>query len=72
MTPTTLSITLFVAVGAVALSGPQHTMSHSRANQGMGFDQDKTTHHFLLEKTGGTIEVTAKDVKDTDSVAQVR
>jgi len=69
MTPTTLSIPLLVAV---ALSAPQHTMSHSRANQGMGFDQDKTTHHFLLEKTGGTIEVTAKDVKDTDSVAQVR
>ena len=38
----------------------------------MGFDQQKTTHHFLIEKTGGTIEVTAKDVNDTASTDEIR
>ena len=62
---------------ALALASPpaaphQHAASHDRANQGMGFDQQKTTHHFLLQKTGGTIEVTAKDAGDTASTDQIR
>ena len=38
----------------------------------MGFDQDKTVHHFLLRTSGGEIVVTAKDPADAVSVAQVR
>ena len=62
---------------ALALATPpaaqhQHPASHDRANQGMGFDQQKTTHHFLLQKTGGTIEVTAKDAADQVSTDQIR
>ena len=38
----------------------------------MGFDQQKTTHHFLIEKTGGTIEVTAKDPNDKVSTDEIR
>lgn len=38
----------------------------------MGFDHAKTTHHFALTKTGGSIEISANDRKDRDSVAAIR
>jgi hypothetical protein len=38
----------------------------------MGFDQDKTIHHFLPLTTGGAIEVTSKDAGDVESIAQIR
>ena len=50
----------------------QHPAAQDRANQGMGFDQEKTTHHFVLQKTGGTIEVTAKTADDKTSTDQIR
>lgn len=40
--------------------------------EAMGFDQDKTTHHFRLYKDGGAVEVQAKDPADTASVGQIR
>ena len=43
-----------------------------RGADAMGFDQDKTTHHFRLSRTGGAIEVTANDSGDTVSRDQVR
>ncbi len=38
----------------------------------MGFSHDKTTHHFLLSATGGSIEVTANDPKDEASILAIR
>jgi hypothetical protein len=52
-------------------SSSQHAMEH-RGEDVMGFSQTKTTHHFLLAKDGGVIEVSAKDPKDTVSQAQIR
>ena len=43
-----------------------------RGAAAMGFDQDKTTHHFRLFDTGGAIEVVANDPADLDVVGQVR
>jgi hypothetical protein len=43
-----------------------------RGNEGMGFDQGKTTHHFLLNKDGGAIQVTANAGFDTASIAHIR
>lgn len=40
--------------------------------EAMGFDQDKTTHHFRLYKDGGAVEVKAKDPADAASVGQIR
>jgi hypothetical protein len=40
--------------------------------EAMGFDQDKTTHHFRLHKDGGAVEAQANDSADTDSIAQIR
>ena len=67
-------ILLLVAFALAVPAAPQHqhAPSQDRANQGMGFDQDKTTHHFVLQKTGGTIEVTARDGADTASTDQIR
>jgi hypothetical protein len=38
----------------------------------MGFDQQRTTHHFVLERNGGTIDVTANDRADHRTVDQIR
>jgi hypothetical protein len=43
-----------------------HDMT-SRGNGAMGFDATKTTHHFLQNPSGGTIQVTANDPADTAS-----
>jgi hypothetical protein len=43
-----------------------------RGAAAMGFDQDKTTHHFLLATDGGSIEVGVKDLSDAESRTQVR
>jgi ubiquinone/menaquinone biosynthesis C-methylase UbiE len=41
-------------------------------NVAMGFDQDKTTHHFTMSAEGGAIDVAANDGADQASIAQVR
>jgi SAM-dependent methyltransferase len=41
-------------------------------NAAMGFDQDRTTHHFLMTSNGGSIAVDANDPADEASVAQIR
>jgi hypothetical protein len=43
-----------------------------RGAAAMGFDQDKTTHHFRLTETGGAIEVFANDPADLEVAGQVR
>ncbi|HKC24200.1 MAG TPA: hypothetical protein VKF32_05635 [Thermoanaerobaculia bacterium] len=44
----------------------------ARGDEVMGFSHEKTAHHFLLAKDGGSIEVTAIDAKDADSLAAIR
>jgi hypothetical protein len=43
-----------------------------RGEQGMGFSQQKTTHHFFLRKDGGVIQVTANASADKASIEQIR
>jgi hypothetical protein len=57
--------------GDHAVQQHDHDLEH-RGNQGMGFAQDKTTHHFLLNKNGGAIQVTANSAEDKASVEQIR
>lgn len=45
---------------------------NKRGDKGMGFSQEKTTHHFYLTKTGGIIQVEANDPKDTVSREQIQ
>ena len=48
-----------------------HDVEH-RGDQAMGFDHTKTTHHFLLSASGGSIQVTANDPDDSASRDQIR
>jgi hypothetical protein len=41
-------------------------------NAAMGFDQDRTTHHFMMTSDGGSIAVDANDPDDQASIAQIR
>jgi hypothetical protein len=43
-----------------------------RGATAMGFDQNATTHHFILTAGGGRIAVTANNPSDATSVAQIR
>src|SRR5581483_7479006 len=70
-------IALAMAAGAVAQEQHHGGMSHhdemnKPGDQGMDFDQLKTTHHFRLFINGGAIEVSANDIKDTASRDQIR
>jgi len=38
----------------------------------MGFDQDASVHHFLLQANGGAIVVVSKDVNDVRLIEQIR
>lgn len=49
-----------------------HAGVDARGDKVMGFDHAKTTHHFLLATTGGSIEVTAKSAEDTESRDAIR
>ena len=40
--------------------------------EAMGFDQQKTAHHFRLLKDGGVVEVSAKNADDKGSIEQIR
>ena len=57
---------------AVAAQQHDNTAMNSRGDHVMGFDQDKTTHHFTLTKTGGVIQVQANDPSDTVSRDHIR
>jgi hypothetical protein len=43
-----------------------------RGAEAMGFDQEKTAHHFNLTTDGGTIAVSTRDADDTTSRDQIR
>ncbi|MEP6802348.1 MAG: hypothetical protein ABJC07_10445 [Acidobacteriota bacterium] len=53
-------------------SDPQHAMVNSRGDHLMGFDHEKTTHHFLLYRDGGAIDVAANRAEDTESRNAIR
>src|SRR5262245_6644523 len=45
---------------------------NKRGDHVMGFDHTKTTHHFRLFANGGSIEITANTVSDTESREQIQ
>ena len=49
-----------------------HATVEKHGDQAMGFPHDKTTHHFRLAETGGAIEVTADDPKDSANIDAIR
>jgi hypothetical protein len=67
---------IFTATSLGAASAPAQDCHHSkvaeRGDHVMGFDHEKTTHHFLLSTAGGSIEVSANDPADTASRDAIR
>ena len=53
----------------LAITG-QH--AHDGGAAVMGFDQEKTAHHFYLHDDGGTIDVSVKDAADTQNRGAIR
>jgi hypothetical protein len=65
-----MATAIFFLVGSSLVHGqaPQPSMaSASGGDDAMGFDQDKTTHHFKLLPDGGAIEITANNPSDIAS-----
>jgi len=64
------------AVDEMSLHAIQNTQDHQHMNErgeeGMGFSQSTTSHHFLIQPGGGAIQVTVKDSKDTISRDNIR
>jgi len=65
---------LFAVSLAVAQqpSDQHHDIVMKHGEQGMGFSQTATIHHFLASDDGGAIQVEAKDPKDTKSREEIR
>jgi hypothetical protein len=55
-----------------SMTHPAMEEMNRRGDEGMGFDQMKTTHHFLLANDGGVIQVEANKASDKESSAQIR
>ena len=53
-------------------SASHHSGVAERGDRVMGFDHAKTTHHFRLTPSGGSIEVTANDPQDAASRDAIR
>jgi len=64
--------TLFILCAAYAACAQDMAGMHQRGDHVMGFDQQKTTHHFRLTNTGGVIQVEANEASDTASRDQIR
>jgi hypothetical protein len=63
---------LLLPSAAAAAQQHDNTAMNTRGDHVMGFDQNKTTHHFTLTKTGGVIQVQANDSSDTASRDHIR
>jgi len=50
----------------------EHSMMTQHGERAMGFSQTDTTHHFLLTKDGGVIQVEANDPKDKQNRDLIR
>lgn len=55
-----------------AQDSPHHEAVASRGDHAMGFSHETTTHHFHLYKTGGVIDVSANDRKDSATRDEIR
>src|SRR6185437_14551099 len=62
---------LMLVLAAAAFQDP-HGAMNDRGAMVMGFDQNKTAHHFLLYGDGGAIDISVKDTKDTKDAKEQR
>lgn len=60
------------STGTAKPSNDPHAQMNHRGAQVMGFDQDKTSHHFFLHDDGGAIDVSVKDAADRTNLDAIR
>ena len=63
---------VLVAPAPVTARQDHHAAGDQRAGAVMGFDQQRTTHRFVLFADGGAIEVSVKDPADTKNRDAIR
>ena len=65
---------LFATIASASQSTPQTHPSavDRRGAHVMGFDQRKTTHHFLLYEDGCAIDISVIDAADTENLSAIR
>lgn len=67
------SLALTVGASAQQTTGSAHAQHlDATGTQVMGFDQDKTTHHFLMYEDGGAVDVSVKDKADKTNIDAIR
>ena len=75
MTAPTLAVvacSMTLAFGSGQGAGQAGHHLDARGKQVMGFDQTKTSHHFLLYDDGGAIDVSVKDPADKANLDAIR
>lgn len=70
--PAVLIAVASLAASAALAQDCHHAKVAERGDHVMGFDHEKTNHHFLLSPDGGSIEVSANDPADTASRDAIR
>lgn len=67
-------VALLQAYPATTATALQHddAAMNARGDHVMGFDHNKTTHHFMLTKTGGVIQVQVNNPSDSASRDHIR
>ena len=72
----TAILTVFLYAGALTQAAPPQSDARrqldERGAHAMGFDQDDTTHHFLLYQDGGAIDVVVKNMADAANRDAIR
>jgi hypothetical protein len=63
---------VLVSLVSIAVSLDARQVHHGQGNMVMGFDQARTTHHFLLFNDGGAIDVGVKDSADAKNRDAIR
>jgi hypothetical protein len=66
-----LALAVLMSLVTVSATVQTHDLSH-RGAMVMGFDQEKTRHHFVLYTDGGAIEVGVRDAADTKERDAIR
>jgi hypothetical protein len=68
-----IAIAALTTVGmSAARDQDPHAAMNQRGAMAMGFDQDKTTHHFSLYEDGGRIDVSVNDPADRKNLEAIR
>src|ERR1044071_7644034 len=70
--PASLILMLATLVIGYAQQPKTDEEMNKRGDHVMGFDHTKTTHHFSLQESGGSIVVTANSADDVESSQQIR